>query len=77
VENVTTPTLFIHGVRDLKASIEESEEMVIGIIENTDTSVAFIRYPDEGHGIISTGENFIDRTYRVINWFDSYLKVGQ
>jgi len=75
VENVTTPTLFIHGVQDLKASIEESEEMVIGIIENTDTSVALIRYPDEGHSIISTGKNSIDRTYRMINWFDSYLKV--
>ena len=75
VENVTTPTLFIHGVRDLNAAIEEAEEMVIGIIKNTDTSVALIRYPDEGHGILSTGENFIDRTDRMINWFDSYLKV--
>jgi dipeptidyl aminopeptidase/acylaminoacyl peptidase len=75
VENVTTPTLFIHGVKDLQVAVEESEEMVIGIVENSDASVAFVRYPDEYHTIVFTGKNYIDRTYRMINWFDSYLMV--
>lgn len=75
VNNVTTPTLFIHGVRDLNAPVEESEEMVTGIIENTDTSVALIRYPGEGHGIALKGKNYLDRTYRLMYWFDSYLMV--
>lgn len=73
VKNVTTPTLFIHGVKDLNVAIEDSEEMVKGITDNTDTSVALIRYPDEYHGIGSKGKNYVDRTYRMINWFDSYL----
>jgi len=73
VKNVTTPTLFIHGVRDPNVAIEDSEEIVRGIVENTDTSVALIRYPEEGHGIVN---DYVDRTYRVINWFDSYLMDG-
>jgi len=74
-ENVTTATLFIHGKNDIAVPIEQAEEMAIVIIENTDTSVAFIRYPDEEHGIGLKGKNYLDRTYRMINWFDSYLKV--
>lgn len=76
LKNATTPTLFIHGVKDLNVAIEDSEEMVKGIIDNTDTSVALIRYPDEYHGIGAKGKNYIDRTYRMINWFDSYLTGG-
>jgi dipeptidyl aminopeptidase/acylaminoacyl peptidase len=76
VKNVTTPTLFIHGVKDLNVAIEDSEEMVKGITDNTDTSVALIRYPDEYHGIGTKGKNYVDRTYRMINWFDSYLMDG-
>jgi len=73
IENVTTPTLFIHGVRDPNAAVKESEDMVEGIVENTDASVALIRYPEEEHGIGLKGSNYLDRTYRMINWFDSYL----
>jgi len=47
--------------------------MVEGIVENTDASVALIRYPEEEHGIGLKGSNYLDRTYRMINWFDSYL----
>ena len=50
--------------------------MMKGIVENTDTSVALIRYPDEGHGIGMTGKNYIDRTTRLIDWFDSYLATA-
>lgn len=72
VDKVTTPIFFIHGGKDRLVPIEDAEEMVTGIVENTDTGVAFVRYPGEGHGF-SNYKNFIDRTYRMINWFDSNL----
>ena len=49
--------------------------MVTDIIKDTDASVALMRYPDEGAWHRSKRKNYIDRTNRMIDWFDSYLMV--
>jgi dipeptidyl aminopeptidase/acylaminoacyl peptidase len=73
VQNVRTPTLFIHGEVDHDVPIPQAEEMYTAIRKlGVDATLA--RYPGEGHGF-RRPQFILDSTRRLLAWFDNYLKT--
>lgn len=72
VNQVTTPTLFIHGEQDNDVHITEAEQMFTAL-RRRGVDAALARYPREGHGFREP-KHTLDRTERTLAWFDQYLK---
>ncbi len=72
VENVVTPTLFIHGENDHDVPITQAEEMFVALKKLGVESV-FVRYPGEGHGF-RRPEHWQDARQRAMDWFVRYLE---
>ncbi len=74
VENVTTPTLIIHGEEDWRTPIADAEQWYIALIKRQ-VPVEFVRYPRSSHGLSRTGEPWllVDRLERKRSWFDYWL----
>ena len=75
--NVKTPTLVIHSENDLRANIEQGEQVFVAL-KYLGVETEMIRYPDEPHGLSRTGrtDRRIDRLNRIAGWFDRFLKDG-
>jgi dipeptidyl aminopeptidase/acylaminoacyl peptidase len=75
VNRAQTPSLILHGEEDGVVPITQSYEFYQAL-KDLNVTVEFVIYPREGHGI---GEKMhqIDLQYRVLNWFDTYLKNGK
>jgi dipeptidyl aminopeptidase/acylaminoacyl peptidase len=72
VEQVTTPTLFIHGEADHDVPITQAEEMYTALRKlGVDATLA--RYPGEGHGFRRPAF-ILDSNRRIFAWFDKYLR---
>jgi len=69
--NVTTPTLFVHGESDMRAPIEEGEQMYTAL-KKRHVPARFVRYPESYHGGWSPW-NSVHRLYEELNWWGVYL----
>jgi len=72
IQQVKTPTLFLHGDQDLRVPIAQSYEMYWGM-RHIGTETEFVIYPREGHGIGETPHQR-DLYRRVLDWFKARLK---
>jgi dipeptidyl aminopeptidase/acylaminoacyl peptidase len=72
VENITTPTLFIHGEKDWNQPVIHSEQMYQAL-RWLDREVSLVVYPDAYHGIRRPVYHR-DLLQRWVGWFDKYVK---
>lgn len=72
VEKINTPLLLIHGEKDLRCPVSQSEELFTAL-KRCDKEAVFIRYPGEYHLFMKPSHN-VDRYRRTIAWFKYYLK---
>lgn len=72
VDQVTTPTLLLHGEKDMDVPITQAEEFYIAL-KKLDVPARFVRYPNEGHGIRQPQHR--EHYFReVLKWFDTHIK---
>jgi dipeptidyl aminopeptidase/acylaminoacyl peptidase len=72
VDQVTAPTIVLHGANDTNVPVVEAEQ-VVESLEERGVPVEYILFPDEGHGFRKT-TNRIRSTTAIVAWFDRYLK---
>ena len=68
---VKTPVLILHGERDSRVPISQSEELY-QYLKKTGVTVKFVRYPREPHGLREPNHQ-LDRYTRMLNWFNTYI----
>ncbi len=75
VEKITTPLLIIHSENDHRCTISEAEQLFT-VLRRLRRDVAFVRFPNESHGLSRSGKpaHRRERLERIIGWFDKYLK---
>ncbi|MCH7497354.1 MAG: S9 family peptidase [Candidatus Marinimicrobia bacterium] len=72
LNNARTPTLVVHGLKDERVHPEQSRELYTGLkLKGVPTQL--VEYPREPHGLHETAHE-LDFIYRVVDWFDRYLK---
>ena len=72
VKNVKTPTLIIHGEKDLRVPISQGQELY-GALKKLNVKTQMVTYPRTPHG--PQEPKFIeDIGERVINWFNEYCR---
>jgi len=72
IKNATTPTLLLHGERDVTCTIEQSMNFYTGLKEEGKT-VRFIRFPREPHGFREPHHQRI-RDVEEISWMQKYVR---
>lgn len=72
VAKVKTPTLILHGEKDLRVPISQSEEFY-SALKARGVKTQFVRYPEEGHGI-GQPHHVRDLWQRTLDWLAKYLK---
>jgi len=73
--NAKTPTLVIHSEGDLRAPIEQGEQVYVQLkLQGVETEM--VRFPQETHELSRGGrmDRRIERLKRISGWFDKYLK---
>ncbi len=75
INNVKTPTRFIHSENDFRVPISQAEEAFVSLAKNG-IETDFIRYPEEGHELSRSGKpsRVIDRLEKISQWFEKYKK---
>ncbi len=71
---MTTPTLVLHSELDFRVPVSQGEEMYRALAREGVPSL-FIRFPDEGHGLPSSGQPLhrLERLQWIVRWFATYL----
>ncbi len=73
INQVTTPTLFLHGANDIRVPVTQAWEMYHGLRRlGVPTQIA--AYPREGHSVLER-EHQRDLMERLLGWFERFLKV--
>jgi dipeptidyl aminopeptidase/acylaminoacyl peptidase len=72
IQQVQTPTLFLHGEQDVRVPIAQSHEMYWGV-RHMGVDTEFVIYPREGHGIAETPHQR-DLYRRALEWFQQRLQ---
>jgi dipeptidyl aminopeptidase/acylaminoacyl peptidase len=73
VGNVTTPTMLMTGVNDLRTPISQTEEFYEALkIRKVPT--AMIRFNDEWHGTSSRPSNYLRTQLYLRSWFQRWAK---
>ena len=76
VDQAQTPILIMHGTDDTRVHPSQSLELYRHLkVRKPDLPVRLVYYPGEGHGN-SKASSKLDFTYRMMQWFDTYLKTG-
>jgi dipeptidyl aminopeptidase/acylaminoacyl peptidase len=70
-ENVTTPTMLMTGVNDLRTPISQTEEFYMALKVQKIPTV-MLRFNDEWHGTSSRPSNFMRSQLYLRSWFDKY-----
>jgi len=73
VGNVTTPTMLMTGVQDLRTPISETEQFYEAL-KLRKVPTAMIRFNNEWHGTSSTPSNFLRTQLYLKSWFERYAK---
>jgi dipeptidyl aminopeptidase/acylaminoacyl peptidase len=71
IDQVTAPTIVLHGANDTNVPVVEAEQ-VVDNLDARGVPVRYILFPDEGHGWQKT-ENRVTSTVEIVRWFDRYL----
>ncbi len=71
VGNVTTPTMLMTGVNDLRTPISQTEEYYMAL-KVRKIPTAMLRFNDEWHGTSSKPSNFMRSQLYLRSWFDKY-----
>ena len=74
VNNITTPVLLLHGEKDYRCPIGQSEEFFVSL-KRLNREVEFIRFPDCNHSFARSGPPKMKEAY-LMNmklWFDKHL----
>ncbi len=72
IHNANTPTLLLHGQKDLRVPISQSQELYTAL-KWKGVPTEFVAYPRAEHGMGEKAQQ-LDIMYRVQDWFDRYLK---
>ena len=78
VEAVSTPTLIIHSLEDLRCPVEQAEQW-FAALQLHGVPSRFVRFPDENHELSRSGrpDRRARRLQEYLDWIGQYLKVGQ
>ncbi|SDP10377.1 S9 family peptidase [Actinacidiphila guanduensis] len=70
---ITTPLLLVHGERDERCPIEQSEQLFTAL-RRLGRDVVFVRLPGESHGYSASGrpDRRIERMRLIIEWLDTH-----
>ena len=72
INKAKTPTLIIHGMKDLRVHPEQGMELWQALkIKNVETE--FILYPREPHGLLERPHQ-LDYMQRLVSWYKKYVK---
>jgi dipeptidyl aminopeptidase/acylaminoacyl peptidase len=71
VENVTTPTMFLTGERDLRCPMGQTEEFYQAL-QYLGVPTVMVRFPDEWHGTSSRPSNFMRSQLYLRKWFEKW-----
>ena len=71
VGNVTTPTMLMTGVNDLRTPMEQTEQFYRAL-KLRKVPTAMIRFNDEWHGTSSKPSNFLRTQLYLRSWFQRY-----
>ncbi|MEK6570026.1 MAG: prolyl oligopeptidase family serine peptidase, partial [Bacteroidota bacterium] len=72
IKNANTPTLILHGEKDLRVPIGQSQELYAAL-KWKGVPTEFVTYPREPHGLLEKAHQ-LDQMNRVLNWYNKYLK---
>ncbi len=72
-QNISTPTLILHGAKDVYTDVSNSREMYQAL-HTRGVPVKFVIYPRAHHGLRTEPNQYLDTINRAIDWFDNYLK---
>ena len=75
VGNVTTPTMLMTGVRDLRTPMPQTEQFY-SALKYLKVPTAMIRFNNEWHGTSRTPSNFLRTQLYLRHWFDKYTSSG-
>ncbi|MCP3099074.1 S9 family peptidase [Myxococcus sp. K15C18031901] len=74
VKLARTPTLMLHGERDMEVPATQSHEFHRAL-KSLGVKAQLVVYADEGH-IFRKPEHQVDRLRRTVEWFDAHLQAG-
>lgn len=74
-EKIRTPLLILHNEADLRCHIEQAEQLFVKM-KVLGKKVAFVRFPDEPHGLSRHGrpDRRLARLSWIAKWFGLYLR---
>jgi len=74
VQRIRTPLLIMHGSRDLRTGVSQSE-MLYRALKTLGRPVEYLRYPHAGHDLSRSGDptQRMDRLNRIIEFFERYV----
>ncbi len=72
VGNVTTPTMLMTGINDLRTPISQTEEFYAAL-KVLRVPTAMIRFNDEWHGTTSNPSNFLRTQLYLRHWFERHM----
>ena len=75
VQNIKTPTLIMHGDKDVYTNISNSREMYQAL-QTRGIPVEFVVFPRAGHGLRNEPNQYIDVVKRATNWFEKYIPAN-
>jgi len=75
VNRIRTPLLIMHGSRDLRTGVSQSE-MLYRALKELGRDVEYVRYPNTGHELSRSGEPHqrMDRLNRIVEFFDRHVQ---
>jgi dipeptidyl aminopeptidase/acylaminoacyl peptidase len=71
-QNITTPTLILHGDKDVYTNLSNSREMYQAL-HTRNVPVKFVVYPGEGHGLRRKPNDYINVVERATKWFKKFI----
>ncbi|WP_424949726.1 prolyl oligopeptidase family serine peptidase [Deinococcus sp.] len=76
VERVTTPTLIIHSLEDLRCPVEQAEQWFAGL-QLHGVESRFVRFPEENHELSRSGrpDRRVRRLQEYLDWIGAHLKA--
>lgn len=74
IENVTTPTLIMHGEADDRCPVSQGEELFFGLLALGKVPTEFVRYPGASHLMNLNGRpsHRVDYSRRLVDWVERY-----
>ena len=74
--NVTTPTMLMAGVQDLRTPMPQTEQFY-SALKYLKVPTAMIRFNNEWHGTSRTPSNFLRTQLYLRHWFEKHKHSGQ